>query len=404
MSTPRVAPSAPAAAPSAGGRASLAVGFLTLLVVGTDLFVVSPLLPAISSRFGVTPGEAGNTVTLFSIVYVLGAPWFGSLADRIGRRRVLVIGLVGFGVANLLTGLAPWFWLLLVARVLAGLAAAAVSPSVYALVGGSAPAGKRGAWMSTAVAGFLISLTTGAPSGTALAAVLGWQAVFVVLAALSGVLAVVNAFAWPTPATGAAAATPPPIALSVRLRAVTVTGLWGFAVYAFYTYLGTGLSTDAHLSTGLVALALIVYGVGAVIGSLGGGRLADRYGAGRVATTSLALVAVMLLVVDLLLPASTPLLLASLLVFAVCAYPCLPSYQARLVATFPANSGSLLAWNSSSMYLGTSLGSAVGGLLLAPLGFRSIPVVAAAVAVLGALFCAYWAISRKSTRDAAHQG
>lgn len=399
MSTPRVAQSAPAAAPSSGGRASLAVGFLTLLVVGTDLFVVSPLLPAISARFGVTPGAAGNTVTLFSIVYVLGAPWFGSLADRIGRRRVLVIGLVGFGLANLLTGLAPWFWLLLVARVLAGLAAAAVSPSVYALVGGSAPAGKRGAWMSTAVAGFLISLTTGAPSGTALAAVLGWQAVFVVLAVLSGALAVVNAFAWPTPATGAAATTPPPIALSVRLRAVTVTGLWGFAVYAFYTYLGTGLSTEAHLSTGLVALALIVYGVGAVIGSLGGGRLADRYGAGRVATTSLALVAVMLLVVDLLLPTSTPLLLASLLVFAVCAYPCLPSYQARLVATFPANSGSLLAWNSSSMYLGTSLGSAVGGLLLSPFGFRSIPVVAAVAAVLGALFCAYWAISRKSTRD-----
>jgi len=399
MPTSPATSSAPTAAPPAGGRASLAVGFLTLLVVGTDLFVVSPLLPAISARFGVTPGAAGNTVTLFSIVYVLGAPWFGSLADRIGRRRVLVIGLVGFGVANLLTGLAPWFWLVLVARVLAGLAAAAVSPSVYALVGGSAPAGRRGVWMSTAVAGFLISLTTGAPSGTALAAVLGWQAVFVVLAALSGVLAVVNAFAWPTAATGAAATTPPPIALSVRLRAVTVTGLWGFAVYAFYTYLGTGLSTEAHLSTGLVALALVVYGVGAVIGSLGGGRLADRYGAGRVATTSLALVAVMLLVVDLLLPTSVPLLLASLLVFAVCAYPCLPSYQARLVATFPANSGSLLAWNSSSMYLGTSLGSAVGGLLLSPLGFRSIPVVAAVAAVVGALFCAYWAISRKSTTD-----
>jgi predicted MFS family arabinose efflux permease len=386
------------AEPRTGSQGSLAVGFLTLLLVGTDLFVVSPLLPAMAGHYDVTPGAAGNTVTLFSIVYVLGAPWFGTLADRVGRRRVLVAGLAGFAVANLLTGLAPWFWLLLVARVLAGLAAAAVSPSVYALVGAAAPPGRRGVWMSTAVAGFLISLTTGAPSGTALAAAFGWQAVFVVLAVLAAGVAVVNMFAWPDVA-GAPAVTPPPLRLTTRLRAVSVVGLWGFAVYALYTYLGTGLRTDAGMTTGEVALALVVYGAGAVIGSLGGGRLADRYGAARVATASLALVAVLLLVLDLAVPAPTPLLLAALFLFALCAYPCLPSYQARLVASFPANSGSLLAWNSSSMYLGTSLGAAAGGALLSTAGFRTIPLVCAAVAVLGALICAYWAIDSPSTKE-----
>lgn len=390
-------PLSPTQAPTRRGGA-LTVGFITLLVVGTDLFVVSPLLPAISRHFHVSPGAAGNAVTVFSIVYVLGAPAFGSLADRIGRRKVLAAGLVGFAVANVLTGLAPSFAVLLLARVLAGLTAAAVSPSVYALVGAAAPAHRRGVWMSTAVAGFLISLTTGAPSGTALAAVWGWRAVFVILALPAAALAVVNLAVWPDmPRPGAPAATAPvPIGLLTRARAVAVTGLWAFAVYALYTYLGTGLRTDAKLSTGPVALALIVFGVGAVAGSFGGGRLADRFGARGVATASLALVGVMMLLLDLVVRAPVPLLMIALFLFALCAYPCLPAYQAQLVSSFPQHGGSLLAWNSSCMYLGTALGSAAGSALLSMAGFRSIPLAGAAVAFLGAFFCAFWAISQKS--------
>jgi predicted MFS family arabinose efflux permease len=381
-----------------GDRANLAVGFVTLLLVGTDLFVVSPLLPAMAQHYDVTPGAAGLTVTLFSVAYAASAPWFGALADRVGRRRVLVAGLVAFAASNVLTGLAPWFWLLLVARSVAGLAVAAVSPSVYALVGGSAPVGRRGAWMSIAVAGFLISLTTGAPSGTVLAAALGWQAVFVLLGGVAVGLAVINAMSWPELAS-AAAGPRSPLGLLTRVRAVSVVGLWGFAVYAPYTYLGTGLRTDSGMSSGRVALALAVYGVGAVAGSLGGGQLADRYTPGRVATTSLLLVAALLLVVDLAVPAPAPLLLVSLFMFALCAYPGLPSHQARLVASFPAHSGSLLAWNSSALYLGTSLGAAAGGALLSGHGFRAIPVAGAAAALLGAVASAYWAIDRRVTTE-----
>lgn len=381
---------------SRGGRAALAVGVGTLLVVGTDLFVVSPLLPALADTFRVGPGVAGGTVTAFSIAYVLAAPWFGALADRIGRRRVLVAGLLAFALANLLTGLAPWFAALLAARVLAGLSAAAVSPAVYALVGASAPAGRRGTWMAAAVAGFLVALTTGAPSGIALAALWGWRAVFVVLAVLAAALAAVNAVAWPGAAAPVRVVAPAPVGPLGRARAVSVAGLWGFAVYALYTYLGTGLSRDGGLPGGLVALALVGYGAGAVAGSLCGGRLADRYGAARVATVSLCLTAALLPALDPLLHAPPVLLLVGLFLFALCAYPCLPAHQARLVARFPARGGSLLAWNSSAMYLGTSLGAAAGGVLLSAAGFRAVPPVAAGVALLGAACSAWWAIPRAS--------
>src|SRR5205085_103136 len=136
---------------------------ITQLVIGTDLFVVSPLLPAISQAFSVDIGLAGLSVSAFSLGYVVAAPIFGGAGDRFGHRLVLVLGLVGFGIANLLTGAAQSFTIFIIARALAGAAAAAAGPAVYALVGQAAPVGRRGAWISTAVAGFLISLTTGAP-------------------------------------------------------------------------------------------------------------------------------------------------------------------------------------------------------------------------------------------------
>lgn len=366
---------------------SLVIAFLTLLVIGTDLFVVSPLLPAIATEYGVSPGTAGTSVTAFSLAYMIGAPLGGRLADRLGRRAILAIGLIGFGVANALTAWAPSFEILLVARVIAGLFAAGVTPSLLALVGQSAPPVKRGAWMSTAMAGFLISLTTGAPTGTALAKMWGWEAAFIGLGALAVVLALVNRIIWPAGAGAVTAAQrgSEQVRLTTKLRAVSVTGIWAFAVYSFYTYLGSALSDVAGLTTGLVAAALICYGLGAVAGSLSGGRLADRYGAGKVATASLVSLAAALLLTDALIHAPAWLLLVSLGVFALAAYPCLPAYQSRLVATFPTVSGSVLAWNSFFMYLGTSVGAAVGGVVFTSPGFRWIPILGAVIALIGAL-------------------
>src|SRR5712691_9749146 len=116
--------------------ASLMVGWLTMFVVGTDLFVVSPLLPMIAADYRASPAVAGLCVTVFSLTYMVSAPLFGHVADRYGRRRMLVCCLAGFAVANFLTAVATSLIWLLAARVAAGVAAAGVTPSVYALVGG----------------------------------------------------------------------------------------------------------------------------------------------------------------------------------------------------------------------------------------------------------------------------
>src|SRR5712691_1178467 len=119
-----------------GPPARLTVGWLTMFVVGTDLFVVSPLLPMIAADYRISPAVAGLCVTVFALTYMVSAPFFGHVADRIGRRRMLVCCLATFAAANLLTAVATSLIWLLAARVAAGVAAAGVTPSVYALVGG----------------------------------------------------------------------------------------------------------------------------------------------------------------------------------------------------------------------------------------------------------------------------
>lgn len=97
----------------------LFTGWLTLFIIGTDLFVISPLLPFIAKEYELTPSSAGWMVTVFSLMYAISAPLFGWLSDRKGRRFFIVLGLLLFCLANLLTAVSPSFTILLISRILA---------------------------------------------------------------------------------------------------------------------------------------------------------------------------------------------------------------------------------------------------------------------------------------------
>src|ERR1700730_4920104 len=148
-----------------GHAVRLAIGWLTMFLVGTELFVVSPLLPLIVVDFQSSPALAGLSVAIFALAYMISAPLFGRLADRVGRRQVLICCLYAFGAANLLTAAATSLPCLLAARLFAGAVAAGVSPSVYALVAGIAPRDRRASWLAVVVSGLLVSLSLGAPIG-----------------------------------------------------------------------------------------------------------------------------------------------------------------------------------------------------------------------------------------------
>jgi MFS transporter, DHA1 family, purine base/nucleoside efflux pump len=133
------------------GKQKLSVAWITLFLMGTDLFVVSPLLPFISQAYSVDPTTIGWMVTVFAVTYAITAPLFGWLSDKNGRRKFIILGLLLFAISNTLTAFAPSFFWLIISRILAGLSVAAITPLIYAIIGDIAPPNKRGRWLSIVV-------------------------------------------------------------------------------------------------------------------------------------------------------------------------------------------------------------------------------------------------------------
>jgi MFS transporter, DHA1 family, putative efflux transporter len=365
-----------------GAFPQLAVAWLTMFVVGSDLFVVSPLLPLISADYAVPPAAAGLSVTVFAVTYMLSAPALGHLADRVGRGRVLTCCLCAFGAANLLTAIAGDFTWLLATRIVAGAAAAGVSPSIYALAGSSAPPERRATRLAIVVSGLLMSLSFGTPIGLLAAASIGWPIVFAALAALSLVLAWANNRVWHDPSVVNSRAALPhrltPMVLAARLAP---TVLWSTALYAMYTYLGEGLSASGY-STEQIAAAILFYGCGAIAGTLIGGRVADRLGArmtisiGLSGLSSCLLLLLVALRLEVIVDCAFGLASLSAQLF-------FPAQQLRLTNQFPNSRAAILAWNNSALFLGISLGSLIGGQAVAFGGFETDLIIAAAIAVVG---------------------
>jgi MFS transporter, DHA1 family, putative efflux transporter len=365
-----------------GPPAALAIGWLTMFVIGTDLFVVSPLLTLIAVDYQISPALAGLSVTVFSLTYMVGAPLLGHVADRIGRRRTLTCCLLAFAAANLATASAGSFVWLLAARLISGAAAAGVAPAIYALVGVAAPLDRRATWLALVTSGLLVSLPLGAPIATLASASLGWSGNFVALAALSLLLAWANRGIWPEDHRAETIAAPvgslTATATALRLAPMVV---WSTALYGMYTYLGAGL-TSSGFSTEQIAEVIVFYGCGAIGGVLIGGRMADRLGAKLIGGISLSGLAVCLLLLPLALETGMLVNFAFGLASAV-AQLFFPAQQAGLANDFPTRRATVLAWNSSALFLGISLGSFIGGQAILFGSFQANLTISAAIAIGG---------------------
>lgn len=360
-------------------RTRLAVGWVTLFAIGTDLFVVSPLLPAIAGEFRLSAAAAGLTATLFCIAYMITAPMLGALSDRIGRRSTLVGCLIGFAVANFLTGTAADFASLLIFRVAAGVTSAGIAPLVYAGVGEAAPPERRATWMALAVSGLLLALSLGAPLGALASDAWGWRTPFMILAGSSLILALANRVVWPEHAAlcQAAAIKPASIGVGTLVRRLAPTVLWATGLYGVYTYLGVGL-TEAGFSPAQIARSISVYGVGALVGTLLGGQVADRCGVFLTMRVSLVGLAAGLLAVGVALGSERTLDLA-LVASSVLAQLFFPAQQSGLAHDFPTRRATILAWNNSALFLGISLGALIGGAAVEQIGFAAATAVCAAI-------------------------
>jgi DHA1 family multidrug resistance protein-like MFS transporter len=128
-------------------RKNLAILSLTLGVVMLGFGMVMPIMPFYVESMGASATDLGLLVAISPFIQLVASPLWGSVSDRRGRKPVLAVGLLGYGLSMLFFGLATELWMLFVARGLGALLSAATMPTTMAYVSDSTSERERGGGM-----------------------------------------------------------------------------------------------------------------------------------------------------------------------------------------------------------------------------------------------------------------
>ncbi|KOT89098.1 MFS transporter [Streptomyces sp. NRRL F-5755] len=344
--------------------------FIPLLALGTfalgvDAYVMAGLLPLVSADLHISASSAGQMVTVFTLCYALGGPVFATLLAARPAKVVLGVALVVFTIGNALTAVAPSLWVLLIARAVAGIGAGVYSPIAAATAAGLTAPERRGRALATVMGGLSIGTVIGVPVGMLLASHMGWRGTLWLITAL-GVVALIGIMRLPQ----VAVSPPPPLGRRVRALAsgrvagiVSVSLLGGIASLGLYTYLAEFVVDAAH--TDQTVWAMWAWGAGGIVGSLLIGRIVDRTGRPFAAVTwILVLVVVSQLVLPVAAHTAVALAAVPLVIWGAAGWAIQVPQQHQLIAAQPEQATVAVSLNSSAVYLGSGLGSALGGVVL----------------------------------------
>ncbi|GLZ48092.1 MFS transporter [Actinomycetospora sp. NBRC 106375] len=397
-----------------------ALCWFVVLLDGLDLFVFGAVLPRLLSEhaLGLTPAVAGEMGSLTTFGMLLGAVGSGAIADRLGRRWGLVLGVTVFSLASLATALAPSIAVFGAARFVAGLGLGGLLPTAIAMAMEYATPRRRALSVAVVMTAHQAGGALAGALGLGLAASIGWRGVFL-LGAVPLVVAVPALLAWlpESPSflvargrraevdaiarrhgVDAASLLPAEEERSeeVGLRALFARGarrttllFWVASffglllVYGMSTWLPTMMRANGYELGSAVAF-LVVINIGGIVGLLIAGPVADRVGPRPVAITWFALTAVGVALMAIRMPvlatyavvffAGTWLFSAQVMVYAF------------VGSSFgPAARGTALGWTAGIGRVGAVVGPSLGGFLVAAGASTWGFAVFAVAGVLGAV-------------------
>jgi MFS transporter, DHA1 family, solute carrier family 18 (vesicular amine transporter), member 1/2 len=142
--------------------------FVVAIAIFTDMLIygmVVPILPDYATTLGASQTEIGILFASYAITLFIATPIFGGLSDKIGRKNPMLWGLIGLAGATILFAFADSLWLLILARALQGIAAAATWTAGLALLADVYPQEERGKAMGIALSGQAAGMLLGPTMG-----------------------------------------------------------------------------------------------------------------------------------------------------------------------------------------------------------------------------------------------
>ena len=398
------------APPSLRPRVPAQVYLLAAVIfcLGTSEFMIAGILEPLSADLGVTIPQAGLLITGFAVGMIVGAPAMTLLTLTLPRRATMIVMIIGFSALHILAALSPSYGLLMVSRVLSAFACGGFWAVAAVHTSAIAPAAVQGRALASLVGGLTVANLVGVPMGTWIGTQFGWRSTFWAVALVTALAAVLVAVTTRSDAkptgpgeTGPGeAGSPTSTEAAPRLRtllraevaafkgpriwlALGTTALFQASVFASFSYFSPLLTQVAGLSADLVPAVLAAFGVGAFVGVIIGGRLADRNIFGNIvgSLTALALsLGALWLVADHAILAVIMIVLLGASGFSIAG--ALNARVFQIATQAPTLAASV---NTSAFNVGNALGPAVGAWVIAAgFGFPAT-VVAAIVLALAAL-------------------
>ncbi|MGD8560389.1 MAG: MFS transporter [Gammaproteobacteria bacterium] len=366
--------------------------------VGLDALITVPLLPAIVQSTNLPMQSGVFLVTAYALAYMLTAPVFGALSDYWGRKRLLVAGVLVLAAGTALTGFGDGLFTLMLFRAITGMGAGMIQPAIFAMIGDSVDYENRARAMGIVTGAMVASTLFGVPAGAFLAQTGSWQTTFWIVGALALLLLIPLQYL-PTEAMK------PSGGLRLALRstghlfrdtfsssvvgyALLATFLWYGGLQGLFANIGLFYNQSFGLTTAEIGQVIMLAGLGSFIGSVWGGRLADRIGK-KVAITYAGGITVTAVASLPLLTQHVELTIGVHMVWATAFSAGQTALTALISELRPTVRGTVMSLNSAAMFAGMMVLTGLSSPLLQAGGFAFIGYLCAAAALLALLIARY---------------
>ncbi|MDH5105502.1 MFS transporter [Lentilactobacillus diolivorans] len=340
--------------------------FLVQFVIGTDTFLVSPLLPTLTHYYQISTSISGFIVSAYALGYMLSALIAGPISDHYDRKRILVIGLLLFTLATASCGLANQFPIMILTRFLAGVAGALAGPQIWAAIPLLFPKEQVIKVIGYATSGLAVAQIIGVPLGSYLAA-WSWRFPFFFVGAIALLLTILVFQTMPSLNRDKKPARSTNIYSQVShnkpvLKLLLSYLLFQTANFCGFAFIGTWFAKSYGLSVASIGSLVLIIGAGQFIGSLISSRLVDQL------TLPYAFLLEFLLFIGgyLVLPFASKAIIATLILTFIYLIggAIFPLFMSTLQAKAGNARGTIAALSNAAMYLGEAISGCIGGLLI----------------------------------------
>ncbi|MEC5344301.1 multidrug efflux MFS transporter [Brenneria populi] len=380
-------------------KLNLFAAWLGCFFTGLAMSQILPFLPLYIEQLGVRSHESLSlwSGVIFSssfLVSAIVAPLWGSLADRKGRKLMLLRAALGMSIVMALQGLATNVWQLFILRSMMGLTSGFI-PNAMALIASQVPREKSGWALGTLSTGQISGVILGPLFGGFMADYIGLRIVFFVTAGMLFISFLITLFAIKENAikiskanrlSGKAVFTSLPYPMLIVSLFVTtmMIQLSNASINPILTLFIRDLAPDSNNIAFISGVIAAVPGVSALMAAPRLGRLGDRIGAHRILIAALASSALLFWVMSVIQTPTQLGILRFMLGFADGAL--MPAVQALLVKYSSQQvTGRIFGYNQSFMYLGNVVGPLIGSGVSAIAGFRWVFITTAFLVLCNAI-------------------